>query len=50
MGWRWKYCYYVDQDIKILELIIQADLVGWLGWFYGISTFVGYFNAKSIFM
>ena len=21
-----------------------------VGWFYGISTFIGYFNAKSIFM
>ena len=26
------------------------EVIGWLFWFYGISIFVGFFTAKSIFM
>ena len=35
---------------KSIYNFFYGDIYGWLVGFYGISTFVVFFNAKSIFM
>ena len=40
----------ISPVLVFMTLTLSQTMVGWLVRFYGISTFVGYLIAKSIFM